>query len=200
MTQKRTTRTVTDSERTLWSTVMSNVSRRGRAPSHRTPSSKQNTKQTIDFEVLQASQERPANNPSPPRTVLESRPTLSVLPDLEVGKNGGTDRRTADRLRRGRLAIDMRIDLHGLTLEMAYRRLVVFLHAAQSDGARCVLVITGKGSRTPRGLGLLREAVPRWLNEMALRSLVLSVSHARPKDGGEGALYILIRKPKAHRP
>jgi DNA-nicking Smr family endonuclease len=135
-----------------------------------------------------------------PQPSIEPDPDSAALPPLDVGKIGGTDRRTADRLRRGRVAIDMRLDLHGLTLEIAHHRLLAFLVAAQASDARCVLVITGKGTRSDGGIGRLRAAVPRWLNESMFRPLVLSVTHARPKDGGAGALYILLRKSRSDQP
>ena len=200
MNQKRITRTVTEAERVLWATTMSNVTRGGAQRGYSARCYQKNIERTMDLEANHAPNASVEKNLSPAQEALENRLYLPALPEIEVGKNGGTDRRTADRLRRGRLAIDMRLDLHGLSLEKAYQKVVGFLPAAQSAGARCVLVITGKGSRAPKGLGRLRVAVPRWLNEPALRSIVLSASHARPKDGGEGALYILIRKPKAQRP
>lgn len=134
--------------------------------------------------------------------LVKAQPSQSItLPPLDVGRINGTDRRTADRLRRGKLGLDMRLDLHGLTLEAAHRRLLGFLTAAQSSGARCVLVITGKGLRGQAGepAGRLKAAVPRWLNEPAFRPLVVSIALAQPKDGGSGALYVLVRKHKGHR-
>ena len=145
----------------------------------------------------------PANETQLARSNHEAGPSPESMPSLEVGKTGGTDRRTANRMRRGKLSIDMRLDLHGLTLDIAHRRLLGFLSAAQASGAKCVLVITGKGTRThngiQRGQGRLKSAVPRWLNEPAFRSLVLSIAYARQKDGGEGALYILVRKSRTKR-
>ena len=117
---------------------------------------------------------------------------------LRVGSIGDTDRSAASRLRRGRVPIDMRLDLHGLTLELGYHRLLKFITMARGAGARCVLVITGKGARPDGGIGRLRAAVPRWLNEPAFRPLILSAAHALPRHGGEGALYILIRKLRSN--
>ena len=75
----------------------------------------------------------------------------------------------------------------------AHRALTAFVGGQQAAGRRCILVVTGKGAWREGG-GVLREAVPRWLNEPALRQKVLSFSYAQPKDGGEGALYILLRR------
>lgn len=113
---------------------------------------------------------------------------------LERGAAPGVDKRQAERLKRGRTAIEARIDLHGLTLESAHRRLVAFLERAQDDGKRAVLVVTGKGLR--EGTGVIRAQAPRWLNEPRLRPLILTYEYAQPKDGGMGALYILLRKKR----
>lgn len=107
---------------------------------------------------------------------------------LSVGSSPGVDRRTADRLRRGKLTIDARLDLHGHTQESAHRALISFIDAGYAAGRRCVLVVTGKGK------GVLQSAVPRWLNEAMLRQKVLSIQYAQQKDGGTGALYVLLRR------
>jgi DNA-nicking Smr family endonuclease len=105
----------------------------------------------------------------------------------------GLDRRSAERLRRGQTPVEDRIDLHGLTQEEAHRRLNVFLAAAARGGRRCVLIITGTGVWREGG-GVLRDAVPRWLNESPLRPLVLAFAQAQPRHGGSGALYVLLKR------
>lgn len=114
-------------------------------------------------------------------------------PELEHGRSAGLDRRSALRLRRGQYPIDGRIDLHGLTQAAAERALAAFLAEAQAAGRRCVLVITGKGT-TSEGGGVLRREVPRWLNQAPNRARVLGFDHALPRDGGLGALYVLLRR------
>lgn len=104
------------------------------------------------------------------------------------------DRRTLKSLRRGDLAIDARLDLHGLTQEAAHRALARFIAKAAADGARLALVITGKGRG---GEGVLRAAVPRWLAEPALRTHVLATTPAPPNLGGGGALCVQLRRPRA---
>lgn len=108
----------------------------------------------------------------------------------------GLDRRRAKRLRRGEMAIDGRLDLHGMTREEARGALAGFLAAAQGRGGRCVLVITGKGQREPLGerRSVLRAALPRWLDEAPNRERVLGFEAARPRHGGDGAFYVLLRK------
>jgi DNA-nicking Smr family endonuclease len=102
------------------------------------------------------------------------------------------DRRTWQRLRRGRLGLDGRLDLHGMTQAEAHPALAAFLAAAQRRGARCVLVITGRG--LVRG-GTLREMTPRWLDEPPNRARVVSYARAQLEHGGEGAIYVLLRRP-----
>lgn len=148
--------------------------------------------------------EPPAAAPRPkpraaPKPVAAAAPPQPPPSPLEIGQVAGIDRRQADRLRRGRLTIDARIDLHGMTQAEAHRRLTAFIEASAAAGRRCVLVITGKGLTSEmagRGSGVLREAVPRWLSEPKLRSRIIAFSPAQPKDGGHGALYVLLKRPK----
>lgn len=120
----------------------------------------------------------------------------------------GVDGATAERLRRGKVEPDAVLDLHGLTQAQAHARLVAFVRRAQEREQRCLLVITGKGS--PAALrnedafvmperskaGVLRAMVPRWLEEEALRPLVVGVQAAHAKHGGAGALYVYLRRKR----
>ena len=119
----------------------------------------------------------------------------------------GLDKRSAERLRKGKMEIDGRLDLHGLTRAEAHRRLRSFITSQQIQGKRCVLVITGKGSSkqktddapfmAPEKIGILREAVPKWLMAPDLRHLVIDICNAQPKHGGGGALYVLLRRSRS---
>ena len=123
----------------------------------------------------------------PPRPVAQP-PKARPLPPLEAGRTPGVDRRTAERLRRGQLAIEARLDLHGMTRAQAHDALSACVAASWEAGRRVVLVITGKGQ------GILRDAVPRWLNEGSTRRRILAFCAAQPKDGGDGALYVLLKR------
>jgi DNA-nicking Smr family endonuclease len=101
------------------------------------------------------------------------------------------DRRAKSRVARGRVEIDARLDLHGMTLERARTRLARFLTEAQSSGHALVLVITGKGVS---GRGALKHEVPHWLSLPELRPLVIGFEEAAPNHGGAGALYVRIRR------
>lgn len=117
------------------------------------------------------------------------------------------DRKKERRLRAGRIAIDARLDLHGMTLVEAHGALRSFLARCAGDGRRTVLVITGKGapvrSEHPpvshsdfmngRERGVLRRHVPQWLGEPDLRGVVVSFTEAGPRHGGAGALYVHLR-------
>jgi DNA-nicking Smr family endonuclease len=138
---------------------------------------------------------RVAAAPTPPATEPTAQPVIrrpatqhEQIPAL------GLDRRTADRLRRGALPIAARLDLHGMTQERAHGALQDFLHRAEERGQRCVLVITGKGQGAAGGI--LKQAVPRWLAEAPNRARVLAAVPALPKDGGGGALYVLVRRKR----
>jgi DNA-nicking Smr family endonuclease len=152
---------------------------------------------TRDTKPLRARKARspaptPRHEPKPMvRTVAPTAAHAPSLPDLSHGASPGVDRRTAERLHRGQMVIDGRIDLHGMTQTEAHDALAAFMDRAEARGWRCVLVITGKGMR---GGGVLRAAVPRWLNLSPHRARILSFGAARPKDGGDGALYVLLRR------
>ena len=110
-------------------------------------------------------------------------------------------RRTKQRIARGSEPIGARIDLHGLTQEQAHNALRRFLRVAQSDGAKLVLVITGKGARGAGldGLerGVLKRLVPQWLQLPDMRPLVIGFEDAHLAHGGEGALYVRVRRARA---
>lgn len=95
------------------------------------------------------------------------------------------------RLVRERDVIEARIDLHGMTWDVARASLEGFLRRASVQGHRAVLVITGKGRL---GDGILRRSVPDWLAAPGLRDLVAGVSPAARRHGGEGALYVALKR------
>jgi len=129
----------------------------------------------------------PAKRPLPPA------PPPPKSPELALGRFAGVDKRLAERLKRGQLPIEAMLDLHGLTQEEAHRQLDNFLALSANAGRRCVLVITGKGVWRPEA-GVLREMVPRWLNEGPSRAVVLAIAAAQPRHGGGGALYVLLKR------
>jgi DNA-nicking Smr family endonuclease len=119
-----------------------------------------------------------------------------------VSGPSGINGATQDRLKRGTLEPDAKIDLHGMTEAVAYRALSSFLKGARQRGNRLILVVTGKGNprkeesaswmMSPHGV--LKQMVPRWLNEPEMSALIASVRSAHVRHGGEGALYVYLRK------
>jgi DNA-nicking Smr family endonuclease len=139
-----------------------------------------------------------APKPSPPRSYPPaplSVKTGAVLPPLAMRQSADVDGRTLDRLRRGRLRPEERLDLHGLTQEKAHRALTRFIARAYTAGVRSIIIITGKG-KVSEGGGVLRTQVPQWLNTPAIRPRILAFTPAQPKDGGAGALYVLLRRQR----
>ena len=135
---------------------------------------------------------QPKSAPSPHRPaaaervpVRRGRPPEPALAPLE--------RRLRQRLARGVERIDARLDLHGRTQDEAHAALLRFLRRAQHDGARLVLVITGKGMRD-EGRWVLRRQVPLWLALPELRRYVIGFEDAHVGHGGEGALYVRVRR------
>jgi DNA-nicking Smr family endonuclease len=125
---------------------------------------------------------RPAEPPAPRR------------PELAAGALVDVDKRTAERLKRGRLDIEARLDLHGLTEQEAGRAVDGFLADAQAAGKRCVLIITGKGPG--RDGGVLRRALPLWLNQPRNRARLIAFAPAQPRHGGHGAVYLLLKRKR----
>ena len=117
------------------------------------------------------------------------------LPNIQHGDAPGLDKRTAQRLRRGKINVEAQLDLHGLKQDEAHMALNRFLTQSSNVGRRCVLVITGKGALSQGG-GVLRKMVPLWLNENTNRKFVLSFTYSTPADGGTGAIYILLKRKR----
>ena len=105
------------------------------------------------------------------------------------------DQKAFQRLKRGRLYPEARIDLHGMTLDQAHPALTGFVMRSYAEGKRLVLVITGKGKSRDDGgpipvrFGVLKHQVPQWLRMMPLRPIVLQVTEAHQKHGGSGACF-----------
>ena len=123
--------------------------------------------------------------------VLHRPPPARPQPLPPLDRFAGVDRATAERLKRGRYQVEARLDLHGMTQAEAHRALAGFVGRSRAAGRRCVLVITGHGRMTG---GVLKSAVPRWLAEPGLRPDVLAITPAQPRAGGDGALYVLLRR------
>jgi len=135
----------------------------------------------------------------PARRPRTARPAPVAVPEtakpvLTPGAVIGVDRRLADRLKRGRLPIDATLDLHGLTQNEAHAAVQGFIARSAERGRRTLLIVTGKGRRD--GAGVLKSALPRWLNEAPLREDILALAEARPEHGGSGAFYVLLRRRK----
>ncbi|HUB94550.1 MAG TPA: Smr/MutS family protein [Stellaceae bacterium] len=135
---------------------------------------------------------REAMGETPPQKLLPADPAPAQQGPRRA--ESVLDRRNARRLRRGETAINARLDLHGLTQDEAHRALTRFVVDSHAAGRRSLLVITGKGTR--EGEGVLHRGAPRWLAEAQLRPLVLAVERAHPRHGGDGALYVLLRRKR----
>jgi DNA-nicking Smr family endonuclease len=133
-------------------------------------------------------------HPVTPRETPRPSPPLAPL-----------GRRLKQRVARGRESIDARLDLHGMTQQQAHAALLRFLHRAQADGVKTALVVTGKGlRRSSTGAeydadsrpGVLKRQVPLWLALPEFRLLVVGFDDAHVGHGGEGALYVRLRRGK----
>jgi len=136
---------------------------------------------------------------APPPVAVEKRRTGEPVRPPALNHFSGIDRANAERLKRGLHPIEARLDLHGKTQAEAHHALAAFIHNSSDAGRRCVLVITGRGFG-PSGPGVLKSAVPRWLEEVGLRGKILAIAPAQPRDGGAGALYLLLRRRRTEPP
>jgi DNA-nicking Smr family endonuclease len=144
----------------------------------------------------------PVPKAKPPQTPRPSWPAPRPMPKPRAEP---LDRQTSRQLEKGRLEVEARLDLHGMRQRDAHAQLWRFLKTAQARGLRHVLVITGKGAEQAMSKsfyeederGVLRNAVPHWLAEPDFASLVVGFSPAPRRLGGEGALYVRLRRWRA---
>lgn len=189
---------LTDDDRALWSAVARSVERRRAAKAFTQaplPDSRLGARSQAQSDTKRSDPSRiPAPPPKPRRPSAPVRAPLPVPPPKATGA-GRLDTKDLRRIARGRTPIEGRLDLHGMTREAARGRLLDFLAMSRATGRRTVLVITGKGSAGPgKGGGVLRREVPLWLATAPFAPLVGAVEEARREHGGEGALYVRLRK------
>jgi DNA-nicking Smr family endonuclease len=187
-------RRLSEDERTLWGRVTRSIAPLRRRPvlpdsgEGTAPASKTNPSSSAR-PAAGARSAAPARNATPPpKSIPKPPPRLEPL-----------DRRQKQRLARGTVPLDVRIDLHSRTQSEAHAALLSFLRAAQIDGARFVLVITGKGARVRDDWserGVLKRQVPQWLKLPEFRSYVVGFEDAHVGHGGAGALYVRLRRAR----
>jgi DNA-nicking Smr family endonuclease len=179
----RRKRSLSEEERALWESVAKQTK-----PLRKKPRAAKPHAAAPDSEESTSAKPAVPQKPLPlaARTAKPAAPPLASL-----------GRRERSQLSRGKKQIDARIDLHGMTQTRAHHALSGFLQRAHSDGLTFVLVITGKGRMGAESeRGVLRRQVPQWLRLPEFRSLVVGFEEAHIGHGGEGALYVRIRRAK----
>ena len=201
---RRRSRPLTEEERKLWRAVVKDAK----------PLVRRRRKSAVEIPLAEAD-ELAAIVPPPARTAaaipvapLPPKAVKALPPEPPLLT--GLDRRVSQRLARGQMEVEATLDLHGHNQHEAHDALLSFLTRARARGLRCVLVITGKGAspyarhtlhgadfyEVPERQGVLRSAVPRWLEEAAFRAHLTGFQPAHPKHGGGGAFYIWLRKKR----
>jgi DNA-nicking Smr family endonuclease len=177
---------LTPEDQILWDLMMRDV----------TPLKDQPKDSALQSSLKTTAQIKPSK--TPPVKATMPKPVKPQAGSAEV------DRRTGQKLKRGQLAIEGRLDLHGMTQAQAHESLRRFIKGAYSRGLRCLLVITGKGRMSvdgeghhERAPGVIRRSLPLWLEMDDLRPLILKTENAHAKDGGGGAFYILLRRQRS---
>ena len=181
----RRRRGLSEEERALWESVAKQVKPLRKKPR---PAKAHVVARVADVPAAA----KPAASSRPPAPLRVAPPPKPQAPPLAP-----LGRRERSQLSRGKKEIDARIDLHGMTQTRAHRALFDFLRRAHGDGLTFVLVITGKGrmgSESERGV--LRRQVPQWLSLPEFRSLVVGFEEAHTGHGGEGALYVRVRRAR----
>ncbi len=184
-------RSLSDEEHALWTGIARSIK-----PLHRARKQSAEPAKTIEG----------GNNreTAPVQHALTRRiATTPAAPEKDAPPLAPLGRKLKKRVARGREPIEARLDLHGFTQTQAHAALLRFLHRAQSDGVRIALVVTGKGAakRTDRhdgapAPGILKRQVPLWLSLPEFRSLVVGFEDAHLGHGGQGALYVRLRRAR----
>jgi DNA-nicking Smr family endonuclease len=178
----RRKRSLSDEERQLWDSVARQVK-----PLRRTPRLVRS--HAVEVSAPPVASAASSRLPSPVKIAPPPKPQAPPLAPI--------GRRERAQLSRGKKEIDARIDLHGMTQTRAHRALFGFLQRAHHDGFSFVLVITGKGKIGAESeRGVLRRQVPQWLALPEFRTLVVGFEEAAIGHGGEGALYVRVRRAR----
>jgi len=151
---------------------------------------------TADVTAYRQRPVAPSHAPATPDAHAQNTPVARKEPPAAhraAPTPAGIDPDTRKKLKRGRLDVDAKLDLHGMRQAEAHAALNGFLRRAQAEGARIAIVVTGKGSATDGG-GVLRRMTPHWLQAPGLRDVVGGFGEASREHGGEGALYVRLRR------
>jgi DNA-nicking Smr family endonuclease len=179
----RRKRALSEEERALWESVAKQIKPLRKKPRAAKPAAALSEAPTV---AKAAAPAKPLPSIKTPRAAKADAPPLVSL-----------GRREHSQLSRGRKDIDARLDMHGMTQTRAHRALFGFLQHAHHQGLTFVLVITGKGKIGAESeRGVLRRQVPQWLGLPEFRALVVGFEEAHIGHGGEGALYVRIRRAR----
>jgi DNA-nicking Smr family endonuclease len=181
----RRKRSLSEEERALWESVAKQT-----RPLRKKPRAAKPQAVAAEAEMPVTAKSIPSARPLPPAKVPR-------VPKPEAPPLAPLGRRERSQLSRGRKEIEARLDLHGMTQTRAHLALSGFLQRAHHDGLTFVLIITGKGKMGAESeRGILRRQVPQWLSLPEFRTLVVGFEEAHIGHGGEGALYVRIRRSR----
>ncbi len=159
--------------------------------------------ETSDIDPMPVTDEKPQVpliiNPITPSHNAKGLYNHNSFSHLMVGDTANIDRNLAEKFTSGKLKIEARLDLHGLTEKQAFEQVRDFISSAYTQGKRCVLIITGKGSTNDiwwETKGVIRQSFSQWLNHIEIRPYLLAATQATPHDGGAGAFYCLLKRQR----
>lgn len=125
----------------------------------------------------------------------EDVPRLRLNNRLQSDSQKTLDQHWEKPIRKGQLEIERTLDLHGYTLDRAHGILHRFIERAIREQLRVLLVITGKG-KGGQGRGIIRQSVPDWLKSGPFSDRIFAIRNAHPTHGGDGALYVILRRKR----
>ena len=192
MSAKRRNRGLSTEDRALWEKVVENIAPRKAAMPPAT---------IADLDIPEP---RPLPTPKPLKPIaqgLKPKPASAAMQRPPTAPHN-MDKNSFNRLKKGKIAVEGKIDLHGMTLAQAHPALIGFVREAHVSGKRLLLVITGKGKTRrddgimPERQGILRLQIPHWLTMPPLAPMVLQVTEAHLKHGGSGAFYVYLKRQR----
>ena len=192
-------RQLSDEERALWTGYARSITPLRRwTESDTSPNNKSSREESSNTTTERPAPPGKSVPPSGSSRSVRLNPEPAATKPLPLAPLG---RRLKQRVARGREPIDARIDLHGMTQLEAHAALLRFLRQARVQGARMALIVTGKGSRGNdtefgSGRGILKRQVPMWLSLPEFRQLIVGFEDAHIGHGGQGALYVRLRRER----
>ena len=131
-----------------------------------------------------------------PNIILNSNQNSKKINTIKFGDLNSLNTKLRFNTSRGTVIIDAKLDLHGLSVNSAYDKLINFLNTSIDQRYKKLLIITGKGINSPNNTSIIRESFFDWLQTWEMKASILYINYAHQKHGGEGAFYVFLKKQR----